>query len=155
MFCLKGVYLLDNLRMTGVAGCLLSLPLQNDIQGLMGIIMTAQTVGSEFEMGFSFMTLVTFRNKRACLDSRGVLSIVTLHTGNFRFMLVSSFLDLLDNYRMTLHTVVIFEFDIAAESSFSTLAVCQGKKKTASNKSYSGQDTFFFHDSPPKSLTWY
>ena len=40
MFCLMSIYLLDNLWMTSVADCLLSFSFKDNVEGLMGVLVT-------------------------------------------------------------------------------------------------------------------
>ena len=84
---------------------------KGDMQGLMRIGMTAETV-IDFKMSLALVAHGTLGNHRAFLDTGGMVCVVAVQTTDFRSMLAAIIHILMNNGTVTFYTVAVCQYRI-------------------------------------------
>jgi hypothetical protein len=84
---------------------------KGDMQGLVGIAVTAETVG-HFKMGLAFVAHGALRDHRAFFDSGRMLGGMAVKTADFRSMLAAVIHVLMDDLAMTFYTVAVCQYRV-------------------------------------------
>ena len=109
-------YLVDLGRMTGVADGNIIFT-ENDMQGLMWVLMTTEARLLYFKVGLSFMAHGTLGNNLSLFRGRGMAADMTIKTGDRRFVACSIVLVLMDDGRMAFYAVADLQHRIRSQGA--------------------------------------
>ncbi len=109
-------YFVDLGGMTGVADGNVVFT-ENNMQGLVRVLMTTEAGCFYFKVGLSLMALGTLGDNLFLRGSGGMATFMAIKTAYLGFMAGSIVLILMDNFRMTFYTVADFQHRIRSQGA--------------------------------------